>query len=203
MSFSLLLFLQLTVLAPDSAPADTAQPAARAWVVPTRLLLHTAGGQGLAAAGAGWTGHDERLAVDALVGYLPKQYSITPIGIFTLKASYGPWLLPVGNSAWQVQPLAMGGFISYSASRGLNATRDDKYEDNYYWWSAHTRLGAFVGGSAGRHFRPGKGGRPRSAMAYYELGTNDLYLVSWITKPGALPLSSILTLGFGLRLQVW
>jgi len=40
-------------------------------------------------------------------------------------------------------------------------------------------------------------------MAYYELGTNDLYFISWTSAKGSLPFGDILTLGFGLRLQLW
>ena len=61
--------------------------------------------------------------------------------------------------------------VSYTASRGFNKTRDDKYEKGYYWWSAHTRLAAFVGGRlAYRLATP----RARYAALYYELGTKRL-----------------------------
>lgn len=204
MSFAGLLLLPLVALGSRCIPpADTVPATPLRWYVPSRLLVHTAGGQGLAAVGTGWTSCHSRLALDALAGYLPKQYSITPMGIFTAKVSYTPWQLPIKATAWRVQPLTVGGFASYSASRGLTTTRGSKYDENYYWWSSHTRYGVYLGSSAGYAFKPTKRGHPRSAMAYYELGTNDLYFISWTSAKGSLPLYDILTLGFGVRLQLW
>lgn len=209
MSFATLLLLPLAALGSRNAtPADTIHAnsvptAPLQWYVPSRLLVHTAGGQGLVAVGAGWTAYRNRLALETLAGYLPKQYSITPMGIFTAKLSYTPWQLRIPETALRVQPFTVGGFANYSASRGLTTTRGSKYEADYYWWSSHTRIGAFVGSSAGLALRPTKRGHPRSAMAYYELGTNDLYFISWTSAKGSLPFSDILTLGFGLRLQLW
>jgi hypothetical protein len=204
MSLTTLLLLPLTALnAPEAIPADTLPATPLPWYVPTRLLVHTAGDQGLLAVGAGWTASRNRLALETLAGYLPRQYSITPMGVFTAKVSYTPWQLSIKNTPWRVQPLTVGGFASYTASRGLTTTRGSKYDEDYYWWSSHTRFGAFAGSSAGYVFRPTKRGHPRSVTAYYELGTNDLYFISWTSARGSLPFSDILTLGFGLRLQLW
>ena len=203
MSLTTSLLLPLSALASFSAPADTVPATPLPWYVPTRLLVHTAGDQGLLAVGTGWSASRNRLALETLAGYLPKQYSITPMGIFTAKVSYTPWQLPIKGTAWRVQPFTVGGFASYTASRGLTTTRGSKYDDDYYWWSSHTRVGAFVGSSAGLALKPTKRGHPRSAMAYYELGTNDLYFISYTSARGSLPFSDILTLGFGLRLQLW
>jgi hypothetical protein len=185
----------------DTVPSVPATPLS--WYVPSRLLVHTAGGQGLAAVGAGWTASRNRLAVETLAGYLPKSLGITPMGIFTVKVSYTPWQLSGKARPWRVQPFTVGGVANYSASRGLATSRGSKYDEDYYWWSSHTRWGAFLGSSAGYALKPTRRGHPRSIMAYYELGTNDLYFVSWTSANGSLPFSDILTLGFGLRMQLW
>ncbi|GAB3583935.1 hypothetical protein [Hymenobacter daeguensis] len=204
MSFATLLLLRLAGLgSPAMAPADTVPVKPLSWYVPARLLVHTAGGQGVAAVGAGWTSYRNRLAFEVLAGYLPKSLSITPMGIFTAKLSYTPWQLPIKGTGWRVQPFTVGGFVNYSASRGLTTTRGSKYDEDYYWWSSHTREGAFVGSSVGYALKPTRQGRPRSVMAYYELGTNDLYFISWTSAKGSLPFKDILTLGFGLRAQLW
>jgi hypothetical protein len=204
MGFATLLLLPLAALgSPGTPPAHTISTTPLHWYVPSRLLVHTAGGQGLAAVGTGWTSYRNRLALDALAGYLPKAYSITPMGIFTAKLSYTPWQLAVKHTPWRVQPFTVGGIANYSASRGLTTTRGSKYDANYYWWSSHTRWGAFVGSSAGYALKPTRNGHPRSVMAYYELGTNDLYFLSWKSAQGSLPFYDILTLGFGVRLQLW
>ena len=203
MSLPALLLLPLAALGtPLAAPTDTVPATPLPWYLPTRLLVHTAGDQGLAAVGVGWAACHNRLALEMLGGYVPRQYSITPMGIFTAKVTNTPWQLPVKATPWRVQPLTVGAFASYTASRGLTTTRGSKYDDDYYWWSSHTRVGAFLSSSAGYALRPTRRGHPRSIMAYYELGTNDLYFISY-TSGGSLPFSDILTLGFGLRMQLW
>ena len=49
----------------------------------------------------------------------------------------------------------MGGLVSYTASEGMNKTRNDKYYRGYYWWPAHTRLGTFVCGHVAYQLAPG------------------------------------------------
>lgn len=182
--------------APAAAPAGLA---AQPWYRPHHLVLQTAAGQGLLTAGVGYTALRGRLDLDALAGYVPAKYSITSMGIFTGKATYAPWTLTVGQGRWQLRPLTVGGLVNYTASRGLNNSRDDKYEKGYYWWSTHTRVGGFVGGKVSRVVGRNRFGQPRTLGAYYELGTNDLYITSIFTNLGGLGVHEILTLGFGVK----
>jgi hypothetical protein len=183
------------------APSDTLQR--RSWYVPHHVVGQFAGGQGLATIGLGYGLDRDRLELDLLAGYVPRRYSITAMGVFTAKATYTPWEISLGNHGWAVRPLALGGLISYTASRGLNATQDGKYPPDYYWWSAHVRLGGFVGGRVAYALpsrRPTKS--PRQVSLYYELGTNDLYLTSWRDNPNGLSLLDIATLGIGVKLDL-
>lgn len=198
------LLLSLTLLAaPGHAQMtrpDSLRP--RPWLLPHHVIGQFAGGQGLATVGLGYSSR-QRLDLDLLAGYVPRRYSITPMGIFTAKATYSPWLLRLGQSRWQLRPLSAGGMLSYTASKGFNKTWDDKYSTGYYWWSAHTRIGAFVGGRLAYRLSNQPARRTRFISAYYELGTNDLYLVSIWHNIGHLPLSSILTLGVGVKVDLF
>lgn len=187
--------LLAATMAARAAPPDSLR--ARPWYVPHHALGQFAGGQGLVALGLGYT--HRRLDLDVLAGYVPGRFSITPMGIYTLKATFSPWQLPLGTSRWQLRPLSTGGMVSHTASAGFNKTRDSKYEPGYYWWSAHTRLAGFVGGRLAYRLA---GPRPRYASLYYELGTNDLYLTSIWHNMGQLPLASILTLGVGVKIDL-
>lgn len=191
--------------APDE-PVATAAPVAPAgliaqpWYRPHHLILQTAAGQGMITGGVGYTTLRGRVDVDVLAGYVPSKYSITPMGIFTGKIGYSPWTLPVAQGRWQVRPFTVGGFVSHTVSQGLNESRDEKYPyKDYYWWSARTRVGGFVGGKVSRVIGQNKYGHPRTLGAYYELGTNDLYLSSIFTNLGGLGVHEILTLGFGVK----
>lgn len=198
-------------LAPVPAPeTDPTEPEAAAvaptgliaqpWYRPHHLILQTAAGQGMLAGGVGYTTLRGRLDVDVLAGYVPSKYSTTAMGVFTGKIGYSPWTLPVARGRWQVRPLTAGAFVSYTASKGLNDSRDSKYPyKGYYWWSTYTRVGAFVGGKVSRVVGHNRYGHPRTLGAYYELGTNDLYLSSIFTNLGGLGVHEILTLGFGVK----
>lgn len=190
---------------PTSAPAAVAPQslAAQPWYRPHHLVLQTAAGQGLITGGVGYTTGRGHLDVDVLAGYVPRRYSITPMGIFTAKITYAPWALAVGQGQWQVRPITLGAFVSHTVSRGLEQTRStSKYPEGYYWWSARTRAGGFVGGKLSRVIGSTRYGHPRTLGAYYELGTNDLYLTSYLTNHTSLRMADILTLGFGLKLDL-
>lgn len=198
----------LALAAPVETPAEPVRPAApvaptgliaQPWYRPHHLIGQTAAGQGMLAGGVGYTTLRGRVDVDVLAGYVPGKYSITPMGIFTGKIGYSPWTLPVAQGRWQVRPFTVGGFVSHTVSEGLNESRDAKYEKGYYWWSARTRVGGFVGGKVARVIGQNRYGHPRTLGAYYELGTNDLYLSSIFTNLGGLGVHEILTLGFGLK----
>jgi hypothetical protein len=204
-------FLLLGLVAGAAGPAtasvqgriDSERSPSPRWYVPHHLLGQYAGGQGLATVGAGYTALHRRVDLDVLAGYVPKRYSITPMGIFTAKVTYSPWNLTLGASSWRVRPLTVGGLVSYTASSGFNKTHDEKYDRGYYWWSAHTRLGAFVGGRVAYQLPPRGRRLPHTLSLYYELGTNELYAVSFLSNIGALPLTDILTLGLGVKLDLW
>ncbi|AYA37914.1 hypothetical protein D3Y59_13185 [Hymenobacter oligotrophus] len=183
-------------------PAAPLGLVAQPWYRPHHVLVQAAGGQGMVAAGVGYTTLRGKLEVDVLAGYVPKKYSITPMGVFTGKATFSPFALDLGETKWQVRPLSVGMFVTHTASNGMVESRDEKYYKGYYWWSARTRIGGFVGGRVARVIGSNRFGQPRTVAAYYELGTNDLYLTSAMTNLGGLPLHDILTLGFGVKLDL-
>ncbi|KAA9333330.1 hypothetical protein F0P96_10185 [Hymenobacter busanensis] len=183
-------------------PSTTDGLIAQPWYRPHHLIGQVAGGQGMVTVGVGYTTLRGRLDVDVLTGYVPRKYSITPMGIFTGKATYSPWTLGLGASRWQVRPLSVGGLVNYTASRGMNASLDGKYPKGYYWWPARSRAGAFVGGRVAYELPTKANGQPRTASLYYELGTNDLYLVSLYSNIKALSVADILTLGIGVKVDL-
>jgi hypothetical protein len=175
---------------------------AQPWYRPHHAIGQFAAGQGMGALGVGYTTARGHIDIDVLAGYVPKKYSITPMGVFTGKATYTPFSIPVGTTRFQVRPLSVGGFVSYTASKGLNSSRDDKYYKGYYWWSSHTRIGGFVGGRVAYELPSKANGQPRTASLYYELGSNDLYLTSMWSNHDALKWHDILTLGFGVKVDL-
>ncbi|SMB83098.1 conserved hypothetical protein [Hymenobacter roseosalivarius DSM 11622] len=181
-------------------PAGTAAPTrlVRRWYVPQHAVLQAAGGIGMVSGGVGYGLFRKRLEVDALAGYVPRRYAgREALGIFTFKTTYTPYTIPLRNAAWRLHPLSFGGLVNYTPSRTLNRSRDEKYYDGYYWWSSTVRFGAFVGGRVARQLKPSSNGQPREVSLYYELGTNDLYVVSLATNLSGLKVTDVLTLGVG------
>ena len=181
------------------APTDSAATrSTRRWYVPQHVVLQTAGGIGMLTGGVGYSIFRKRLDVDVLAGYVPQRYAGNKaLGIFTLKTTYTPYTIPLRNAAWRLHPLSFGGLVNYTPSRTLNRSRDEKYYDGYYWWSSTVRFGAFLGGKITRELKPTATGQARAVSLYYELGTNDLYVVSLATNTSGLKLTDVLTLGVG------
>lgn len=198
------LFCLLLPWLPALAQAQQPDSTARPWYVPRHVVIQTAGGIGMVAGGAGYTlGRQRRLEADVLVGYVPGKYTgKAAFSIFTLKGNYSPFTLPLAPH-WQVKPLSVGMLVNHTPAAALNKSRDDKYSPGYYWWSSRTRLGLFLGGRISREL-PGGTARPapRRASLYYELGTNDLYTVSFFQNPKGLSFHQILTLGLGAKFDL-
>jgi hypothetical protein len=147
--------------------------------------------------GVGYNVFKQRLEADMLAGYVPQRHAgRKALGIFTFKTTYTPYTIALRNPQWRLHPLSFGGLVNYTPSRTLNRSRDEKYYKGYYWWSSTVRFGAFLGGRVTRELQPSNG-HARAVSLYYELGTNDLYVVSLATNLSGLKVTDVLTLGVG------
>ena len=186
---------------PDTAavaPPRAARPE-RPWYRPTHLALQTGGGVGMVAAGAGYEFSKNRLETDILIGYVPKRYAGSTLSLATLKFMYSPFRLPVGEKV-QVLPLTVGAYFSYTHGT-LNDELKGQYSSDYYWFSTDTRYGPLLGGRITYLAAPvAATGQPRKLSFYYELGSNDLYLASYLTnRNGGLGFGQLLTLALGVK----
>ncbi|TGE09386.1 hypothetical protein [Hymenobacter fodinae] len=188
------LLASIWVALPVQAQTD-AQPSAG----PFFLTLHFAGGTGLVALGGGYRVAHQRLEPEVLVGYLPAKLAGRAAAVITLKTTYIPFSPRLGQSRWEVSPVAAGGWLSYTTGQQYFLTNNSagRYRSGYYWWSSAVRVGAFVGPRL-THLGHPSTPRPSRQTLYAELGTNDLYLVSALTNR-SLKLPDILTLGGGLK----
>ena len=186
---------------PDTLAAATAAgpPVGRKWYRPAHLVLQTGGGLGMVAAGAGYALGKDRLEADVLVGYVPPKYAGSALSLASLKFMYSPYRLQVAEKV-QVLPLTVGGYVSYTHGN-LNDGVRGQYPEDYYWFSTNTRVGPFLGGRVTYLAPPlAATGRARKVSAYYELGTNDLYIASlYGNLNGGLGFGQILTLSLGLK----
>ena len=181
------------------APRATGCPANRLWYRPTHLALQTGGGLGMVAAGAGYEFSKTHLETDILIGYVPKYYAGSTLSLASLKFLYSPFHLPVG-AKFQVVPLTVGAYFSYTHGT-LNDELKGQYASDYYWFSTDTRYGPLLGSRVTFLAPPiAATGQPRKISVCYELGSNDLYLASYLNnRNGGLGLGQLLTLTLGLK----
>ena len=171
-------------------------------VIPNQFTAQYAGSIGVAALGVGWHyGKHKNWETDLLLGFVPKYYSAENKVTFTVKERYVPWHLNIG-SRWMVEPLTTGLFFTSIFGEDFWSKEPSRYPDRYYGFSTRIRANIFMGErityripSKKRHFF-------RSISAYYELSTCDMYIISAIPNKN-IRLSDILSLSFGLRLNVF
>ena len=191
---------QVPAVAPAASSTSTTE--ARPWYRPNHALVQTAGGMGLIAAGVGYTTLRDRLEADILVGYVPEKHAGSTLSIATAKVLYTPYTVPLSEK-FVLRPLTIGIYASY-AHGTINDEERGQYTKGYYWFSTDTRIGPLLGGRIS-YLRPAAtpADRQRRVSAYYELGSNDLYLVSFFSNANRKSLSptDILTLGLGVKME--
>lgn len=193
-------FVPDTMGAVAPAPVPRVDPGnRRPWYLPSHVVLQTGGGLGMVAGGAGFTLKD-RLELDVLVGYVPEKHAGSALSLASAKLLYSPWTLPIKDK-WSVKPLTVGGYISYTHGT-INDEKPNQYPKGYYWFSTDTRIGPVLGSRLSYALPPTASGYARNLSAYYELSTNDLYLVSYVQNRKSLSPADILVLSLGLKLDI-
>jgi hypothetical protein len=171
----------------------------RPWYRPSHLVLQTGGGLGMVAAGVGYAFGKDRLETDILLGYVPKRYAGSALTLASLKFMYSPFRLKLSEKV-QLLPLTVGAYFSYTHGT-INDELKGQYSSDYYWFSTDTRYGLLLGGRLTYLAATvAATGRPRKLSAFYELGSNDLYMASYLSNPGGgLKLGQLLTLALGVK----
>ncbi|RPD49351.1 hypothetical protein DNI29_00680 [Hymenobacter sediminis] len=183
------------------APVQAAPAEPLPWYRPRHVVAQTGGGLGMVSAGFGYSLKD-RLDLDILIGYVPRKYAGSRLSIYSAKLLYSPWTLPLGKSQkWALKPLMVGGYFSYTHGT-LNDEEPNQYYRGYYWFSTDTRVGPLLGSRLSYALPATAKGRSRNLSAYYELGSNDLYVISYVQNLKGLSPVDILTLSLGLKLDI-
>ncbi len=171
-------------------------------LIPTHTKIQYAGGMGLLSFGAGWDyGKNNQWETDVLFGFLPK-YSTSKTKItFTLKQNFIPWNKYLGKN-FSIDPLACGLYINTIFDGDFWVSEPDKYPNDYYSFSTKMRFNIYVGQRITYRIPENKRFFAKSITAFYELSTNDLYMVSAFTNKYLKP-DDYLRLSFGLKFQLF
>lgn len=161
------------------------------WYIPDSFVLQYAGSIGFLSAGGGYDIFHKKASVDLLFGYLPGTIGGHDLETITLKFTASPWKIRAGKTT--IYPFSTGTYFTYTMGGRYSSDLPSWYPDGYYWWSEAVRANIFIGGKV-RH-------KIHDSVweGYYEIGTNELKLVSYAQNTGYLTVWDILHAGVGMR----
>ncbi|MDR2038597.1 MAG: hypothetical protein LBQ60_11805 [Bacteroidales bacterium] len=175
----------------------------KAWakLIPTFVNVQFAGSMGFLSTGVGRRyGKKKQWETNALLGFLPKFSGHRANITFTAKAGYVPWDLHLKKAeSFSIEPLNCGiYFTTILNTEDFWVKQSSRYPDGYYWFSSRLRLNMYIGQSLTYHIPENRKRVRRSVSFYYEISTNELYLITFI-KNKTIPLKDIFHLSFGIR----
>ncbi|RAW01605.1 hypothetical protein [Pseudochryseolinea flava] len=168
----------------------------RRWYMPDFLTAQYAGSIGFISGGAGYEIFRKKAGVELLVGVVPGFIDSAPLETINLKFT-GSIINVKINEAVTLTPLTAGLFFCYTPGIEYSSDLPSWYPEGYYWWSEAVRVNIFIGGHVSA--MTDRFGRSRKVQAYYEIGTNEIKLVSYIQNSDALTVWNILHAGIGVR----
>lgn len=174
------------------------------WInlIPTHTKIQYAGGMGLISLGVGWDyGKNNQWETDVFFGYLPKYTTSRSKITFTLKQNFIPWKKNI-NKILSFEPLACELYVNTIFDGDFWVNEPDKYPSNYYSFSTKMRFNVYIGQRFSFNIPYEKRLFTRQITVFYELSSNDLYIVSAIGN-GYLKPKDYLRLSFGLKFQLF
>ena len=166
---------------------------------PTHVKMQYAGGMGLLSTGIGWDyGRHCQWETDFLLGYLPKRHNDKYRMTMTFKQSYIPWSMSFKDN-WNLEPFYCGLYLTTIAGEEFWKKEPGKYPNKYYNISTKIRPSIFIGQRFG--FNP-RNSIVKNIQLFYEINTNELYLISKITNK-SLKAKDFLRLSFGVRVHIF
>ncbi|WP_025763705.1 hypothetical protein [Dyadobacter tibetensis] len=167
------------------------------WYMPDHLKLQFAGNIGFLSGGPGYISRNHTLETDILLGYVPKIVGGDALISLTAKTTYSPWRIDLKNARYIV-PFSIGAYLNYTFGPQFDSKWPDYYPKGYYWWATSIRPGAYAGGKVGRKVQ--NRNKIKGVELYYEVGTYDLLLVSYVLNPNYLKPHDILSLSLGMKI---
>ena len=170
-------------------------------IIPTHNVLQFAGNMGLVSLGFGWDyGCRGQWETAVLLGYIPRNDGEKSYATFTLKETFIPWSISLGEKV-AFEPLSAGLYLNSILSRDFWVREPDKYPYGYYGFSTKMRLNLFVGEGITLYTPSHKESAIRSVTLFYEFGATDLYVISSATNK-YLGFWDLFGLSFGIKIKL-
>ena len=168
------------------------------WIklIPKQAKFQFAGSMGMFSLGSGWYyGKNSQWETDLFMGFIPRIEDMKGHFTMTLKQTYSPFQIKF-SEAVRFEPLTGGTYINKIFGPYFWNRLPERYPQNYYFWASNTRFNVFLGQAIS--FRQGKDLNARNWSFFYEVNTNDLYIISAIGNK-TIKITDIVNLSFGLR----
>ena len=167
-------------------------------LIPTQLKGQFAGSMGMLSAGAGWSyGKRRQWETDFMLGFVPGNKYEEGHTTLTLKETYTPFRIHLGKD-FHLEPLTVGLYMTKIFGEYFWSSLPEKYPKGYYFWAVNTRFNFAMGQAV---TIPCNSKRlSRSISAFYEVNTNDLYLISAVGNQ-SIKLKDIIGLSIGVRFR--
>lgn len=202
MKYLLTILLILTCLLPFPAMAQEKEDELlleyqKQWnrLIPKQVKFQFAGSMGMVSVGPGWVyGKKSQWETDLFVGFIPKIGDMKGHVTATLKQTYTPFEIEFNNGILY-EPLTAGIYLNKIFGPYFWRKLPAKYPNNYYFWATNTRFNIFLGQAISAKI--GKG-PSRNWSFFYEVNTNDLYLLSAIGNR-TIKMEDIINISLGIR----
>lgn len=170
-------------------------------LIPSYYKIQFAGSMGLISIGTGWNyGKNKQWETDLFIGFVPKYSTKHNKLTFTLKQNFIPWNVRVSDRI-NLKPFSTGLYVNTIVGSDFWGKQPDKYPNGYYGFSPKIRSNIFMGQAWEYKFNPKKNLLNKSITFFYEISTNELYLISAFTND-YLKAKDFLGLSLGVKLQV-
>ena len=173
-----------------AAAEDTSR---RHRLLPDHVKVQYAGGIGFTSVGLGYQSRNDRLEGDFYYGYVPKSVGGVYIHTVSSKLTWHP-IKKIALKSVEFRPLSAGVTLSYTFGKQYFLFWPENYPYTYYDFPTALHTGVFIGGRVDKPFKSG-----RRVGLYYELGSNDREITSFIQNGRSLRLTDILNLALGIR----
>lgn len=190
-------FITILLLIPFSTQSSAQK---LGFLIPDGVVIQHAGSIGYFSGGINYSlFKNKRGSFDLIYGYVPKSKGGN-LSTINTKFAYRPFELKV-NDWLIIHPLNPGAFFSYTLKKDFDLTWDrDQYPKGYYYWSEALHFHLSFGSEIKFNTMELMASKKVKALAlYYELNTNDMYLINYIQSNKALSLKDAFKAGIGIK----
>lgn len=170
------------------------------FLIPDGALVQHAGSIGYLSGGVNYSlFKNNRGSFDLIYGYVPKSKGGN-LSTINTKFAYRPFEIKI-NEWLIIHPINPGAFFSYTLNKDFDLTWDrDQYPKWYYYWSEalhfHISIGSEIKFNTNELMVSKK---VKALTLYYEVNTNDMYLINYFQSSKALSLTDIFKAGVGIK----